>query len=160
MTSCKFQLPPTHLPYLNFLTNDSGIIPLVIISFRKQNHVLSLLPTHPFSLCHKFCIFFGRLPLAFLDKAVSTVFQRQCGAEGRHIVIRPFHPDSTGEIKAMFCKRWHSLYSVICWLTRERISNIKYCPFSKAFNKGSGSIYAKWTYHFKRCCNSHVQKFA
>ena len=125
-----------------------------------QNHVLSLLPTHPFSLCHKFCIFFGRLPLAFLDKAVSTVFQRQCGAEGRHIVIRPFNPDSTGEIKAMFCKRWHSLYSVICWLTRERISNIKHCPFSKAFNKGSGSIYAKWTYHFKRCCNSHVQKFA
>ena len=94
-----------------------------------QNHVLSLLPTHPFSLCHKFCIFFGRLPLAFLDKAVSTVFQRQCGAEGRHIVIRPFHPDSTGEIKAMFCKRWHSLYSVICWLTRERISKIKHCPF-------------------------------
>ena len=58
MTSCKFQLPPTHLPYLNFLTNDSGIIPLVIISFRKQNHVLSLLPTHPFAGCHKISSFF------------------------------------------------------------------------------------------------------
>ena len=56
----------------NFLTNDSGINPLVIIYFRKEI-MLSLLPTHPLADFHKIYCFFLRASLSFSLQTIERL---------------------------------------------------------------------------------------
>ena len=70
----------------NFLTNDSGINPL---------HVLSLLPTHPWTECHKISSFLAGFP------------NQNC-----HIKFRTLHAYA-GIIKAKYCNSKLSEYDIV-----------------------------------------------